>query len=179
MTYGKIARKFVLTKKLKKTINDMNFNSIGLNKEKSESIVKDLNQLLADYQQFYMNLRGFHWNIKGASFFELHVKFEELYNDINLKVDEIAERILALNGSPLHTFTDYQAISDIKEVKNMTDGPTIIGELLKDYQILIKQQREILEKASNNSDEGTVTLMSDYITAQEKTVWMLSAYMGK
>lgn len=70
----------------------MNFNSIGLNKEKSEEIVKDLNQLLADYQQFYMNLRGFHWNIKRASFFELHVKYEELYNDINLKVDEIAER---------------------------------------------------------------------------------------
>lgn len=157
----------------------MNFNSIGLNKEKSEEIVKDLNQLLADYQQFYMNLRGFHWNIKGASFFELHVKFEELYNDINLKVDEIAERILALNGTPLHTFTDYQATSDIKEVKNMANGAEIIDQLLSDYQILIKQQREILAKASENTDEGTVTLMSDYITQQEKTVWMLSAYLGK
>ena len=157
----------------------MNFNSIGLDKTKSEAIVKELNQLLADYQQFYMNLRGFHWNIKGSSFFELHVKFEELYNDINLKVDEIAERILALNGVPLHTFTDYQAISDIKEVKGMTEGSIIIEQLLHDYQILIKQQRDILEQASENTDEGTVTLMSDYITEQEKTVWMLSAYLGR
>lgn len=156
----------------------MELNSIGLNQEKSEAIVKDLNQLLADYQQFYMNLRGFHWNVKGKSFFELHLKFEELYNDINLKVDEIAERILALDGTPLHSFTDYQAISRIKEVKGLTDGAAMVQSILDDFKLLIIEQRNILQNAGNNDDEGTITLMSDYITEEEKTVWMLKSYLN-
>ncbi|MDA7803347.1 DNA starvation/stationary phase protection protein [Crocinitomix sp.] len=152
-------------------------NSIGLNKKKSNKIVKSLNQLLADYQQFYMNLRGFHWNVKGKEFFELHLKFEELYNDVNLKVDEIAERILALDGTPLHSFTDYQAISNVKEVKGLRNGATMVKCILKDFKGLIAAQRTILIKAGENGDEGTVTLMSDYITQQEKTVWMLKSYL--
>lgn len=156
----------------------MELNSIGLDKAKSELIITDLNGLLANYQQFYMNLRGFHWNVKGKNFFELHVKFEEMYNDVNLKVDEIAERILALDGVPLHAFSDYQQITQIAEAKNITDGKEMIAVLLKDFKQLIIQQRSILEKAGDNTDEGTVTLMSDYITEQEKTIWMLKAYLA-
>lgn len=67
-------------------------NLIGLDKEKSKELVNHLNDLLANYQIFYQNLRGFHWNVKGSNFFELHAKFEEYYNDAIEKVDEIAER---------------------------------------------------------------------------------------
>lgn len=156
----------------------MELNSIGLNQEKSTKIVTELNQLLADYQQFYMNLRGFHWNVKGKAFFELHLKFEELYNDINLKVDEIAERILALDGTPLHSFTDYQLISRVEEVKGLTDGAEMVASILSDFKLLITAQRSILLNAGNNDDEGTITLMSDYITEEEKTVWMLKSYLN-
>jgi len=156
----------------------MELNSIGLNKEKSNEIVNDLNLLLANYQQFYMNLRGFHWNVKGKDFFELHLKFEELYNDINIKVDDIAERILSLDGTPLHSFTAYQAVASVKEVKGLTDGAEMVQSILNDFKLLIVQQRAILEKAGDNGDEGTVTLMSDYITEEEKTVWMLKSYLG-
>lgn len=85
----------------------MKLNSIGLSEEKSEILSTDLNKLLANFQRYYQNLRGIHWNIKGKRFFDLHVKFEELYTDANLKVDLIAERILTLGGVPLHTFEDY------------------------------------------------------------------------
>jgi starvation-inducible DNA-binding protein len=78
-------------------------NLIGIDKEKATELSQKLNQLLADYQLFYQNLRGLHWNIKGKEFFELHLKFEEYYNDAVVKVDEIAERILTLGGEPLHT----------------------------------------------------------------------------
>lgn len=156
----------------------MKLNSIGLDQKKSGKITKELNQLLADYQVFYMNLRGFHWNVKGKSFFELHLKFEELYNDVNLKVDEIAERILALEGTPLHSFTEYLSISKLKEVKGLTDGLKMVDEILSEFQTLIASQRTILALANENDDEGTATLMSDYITLQEKTVWMLRSYLG-
>ena len=72
----------------------MNTTRIGLNRAASEETANKLNELLANYQVFYMNSRGFHWNIKGDKFFELHLKFEELYNDSLIKIDEIAERIL-------------------------------------------------------------------------------------
>jgi starvation-inducible DNA-binding protein len=74
----------------------MNTNRIGLNTELSNSLVTELNTLLANYQLYYQNLRGFHWNIKGDAFFTLHLKFEELYGDAVLKIDEIAERCLRL-----------------------------------------------------------------------------------
>lgn len=84
----------------------VNHNQIGLDTENSKKLTDSLNILLANYQLFYINARGFHWNITGDKFFELHAKFEELYNDLLLKVDEVAERILTLGNTPLHTFSD-------------------------------------------------------------------------
>ena len=103
--------------------------NIGLNKEKAEILSSKLNLLLADYQVFYQNLRGFHWNIKGSNFFELHLKFEELYNDAQIKIDEIAERILTLEGKPLHTFQDYIDISEVKTSDNISKGKDVLRSL--------------------------------------------------
>ncbi|GAB0111184.1 MULTISPECIES: Dps family protein [Pseudoalteromonas] len=152
-------------------------NAIGLNSAKSDDIVKSLNTLLSSYQIQYMNARGFHWNIKGRNFFELHVKFEEIYNLLLLKVDEVAERILTLDGAPLHAFSDYLEVSKIKEAKGISDGVTAVENLLAGYSTLIHMQRDILNQASDAEDEGTASLMSDYISEQEKLVWMLKAYL--
>lgn len=155
----------------------MNTNRIGLDIAKSQLLAEKLNTLLANYQIFYMNVRGYHWNIQGRQFFELHVKFEEEYNDLILKVDELAERILTLGHRPLHAFSDYIAQSSIKEHKQATDGKVCVEGLLAGYKQIIEMQRELLSVASDAGDEGTAALMSDYISQQEKTVWMLSAYL--
>jgi starvation-inducible DNA-binding protein len=154
-------------------------NQIGLNQKHAEKLIKQLNDLLSNYQTFYMNVRGFHWNIKGNNFFELHLKFEELYNDLLLKVDEIAERVLTLGAQPIHSYSEYLKVSDIKEVVNFTDSKKTITSILTAFEILLKKQRQILELAGKSNDEGTSALMSDYIRAQEKLVWMYSAFMGK
>lgn len=153
-------------------------NRIGLDKKLADKTAQKLNELLANYQQLYQNLRGFHWNIRGEKFFELHLKFEELYNDINLKVDEIAERILALDGTPYHTFGAYQQHATIREVSQLSDGIKILKILAADYKILILLERDLLKLAEKNGDEGTITLLTDYITQQEKTIWMLAAAVG-
>lgn len=154
-------------------------NLIGINREKAELLTHQLNNLLANYQVFYQNLRGLHWNIKGRSFFELHLKFEELYNDAVIKVDEIAERILTLEGEPYHTFSDYLKTAKISEEKGITDGINGIEVILANFTILILKEREILNLASDAYDEGTVSLMSDYISETEKTMWMLNAYLNE
>lgn len=157
----------------------MKTNQIGLNTEKSAKLADELNTLLANYQMFYQNLRGFHWNIKGPAFFELHVKFEELYNDAIMKIDEIAERILTLGATPFHTYSDYMANSSIKEAKNVNDSEGTVNTTLANFKTLLELERKILDLAADAGDEGTNSQMSDYITRQEKTVWMLSAYLGK
>jgi len=152
-------------------------NLIGIDKEKAIKLSKMLNQLLADYQLFYQNLRGLHWNIKGKEFFELHIKFEEYYDDAVVKVDEIAERILTLDGEPLHTFSDYLKTTTIKEVNSITNGRKGVELVVTNFATLILQEREILNYAGNANDEGTVSLMSDYISETEKTLWMLNSYL--
>ena len=154
-------------------------NKIGLDKEKSAELVDQLNELLANYSVFYQNVRGYHWNVNGRNFFELHIKFEELYNDLFLKVDEVAERILTLDARPLHRYSDYAKIASIKESNEGANGLNAVSETLDAFQNLIIKQREILSFASELGDEGTGALMSDYIREQEKLVWMYSAYLGK
>jgi starvation-inducible DNA-binding protein len=153
-------------------------NNIGLDVQKSNELVEKLNNLLANYQVFYQNLRGFHWNIKGKDFFELHIKFEEYYEDAVIKIDEIAERILTLQGVPYHTFTDYLAHSEIKPVKKDRVGRESVAVVIENFSSLIRLERVILSIASEAEDEGTVSQMSDYITETEKTLWMLNSYMG-
>ncbi len=152
-------------------------NLIGIDVEKANNISKNLNELLADYQLFYQNLRGLHWNIKGRAFFELHLKFEELYNDAVIKVDEIAERILTLEGEPLHTFSDYLKLSEIKEEKGITNGIEGVKITVSNFSTIIVKERVILNLAGNADDEGTASLMSDYISQTEKTLWMLNSYL--
>jgi starvation-inducible DNA-binding protein len=153
-------------------------NAIGLNQEQANELAVKLNTLLANYSVFYQNTRGYHWNIKGQKFFELHLKFEELYNDLLLKIDEIAERILTLGHSPKHNYSDYVKVSSIKESKEVSDGIHAVKDILEAFKILLPMQREILSLSGEAGDEGTNALMSDYIRAQEKLVWMYSAFMG-
>lgn len=154
-------------------------NRIGLDTQKSKELADLLNDLLANYSIFYQNARGYHWNIKGEKFFELHVKFEELYNNLFLKIDEVAERILTLGQTPVYKFTHYLNTSDLKESNDVSNGSKAIEEILFAFKTLIKKQRHILTLASEIDDEGTSAQMSDNIREQEKLVWMYSAFLSK
>jgi starvation-inducible DNA-binding protein len=153
-------------------------NQIGLQSDKSKELADLLNDLLANYSTFYQNVRGYHWNIKGDKFFELHLKFEELYNNLFIKIDEVAERILTLGHAPRHKFTDYLKESSIQESNKVTDGNISVGEILAAFKVLLTKQRHILVLSAEIDDEGTNAQMSDYIREQEKLVWMYSAFLN-
>lgn len=157
----------------------MSTNAIGIDLNKAEDLSKKLNELLANYSIFYQNTRGFHWNIKGEKFFELHVKFEELYNDLLLKIDEIAERVLTLGHTPEHSYSEYYKVSKVKETAKVSDGVIAVNHILDSFKTVIMMQREILDLSDEANDEGTNSLMSDYIGLQEKEVWMYSSFMKK
>ncbi|NML57969.1 Dps family protein [Chryseobacterium cheonjiense] len=156
-----------------------NANIIGLQEEDCRKIAEKLNVLLANYSIFYQNTRGSHWNIKGDQFFTLHPKFEELYNNLVLKIDEIAERILTLGSTPAHNYSDYLKVATIQESQEVSDANKSVENILNSFKVVIDLQRELLDITDQAGDEGTNSQMSDYITEQEKEVWMYNSYLGK
>ena len=159
------------------TIEKDQINKIGLNEEKSRELANHLNNLLANYSVFYQNVRGYHWNVQGDHFFTLHEKFEELYDDLFEKIDEIAERVLTLGYHPDHNFTKYLEISEIPESHEVKNGHKAVGEILSAFKTILHKQRTILNLSDLADDEGTNALMSDYITEQEKKVWMYTSFL--
>lgn len=154
-------------------------NALGLPVKETGVIAAELNILLSNFQVYYQNLRGIHWNIKGKRFFELHPKFEELYNDAQVKIDEIAERVLTLGGTPLHTFEDYLSNNRLEVGKDVSKDEDAVQLIISSLTDLLKIERVILEESDKIDDEGTNSMMSDFITEQEKTMWMMKAWCGE
>ena len=152
-------------------------NVTGLNP--SEKVVNGLAQLLADFQVHYTNLRNLHWNVKGHGFFILHEKYESLYNDAAEKIDEIAERMLQLDATPEHRFSKYLQVAQVKELDVVECGRAGMNYVLDTLKLFIAEERQLLKFASENGDEVTVAMMSDYMKAQEKLAWMLTAFSFK
>ena len=145
--------------------------------ENRAEIATDLNKLLANYQIYYQNLRGFHWNIQGRDFFELHVKFEELYNDAAIKIDEVAERILTIDHTPLHSFADYIETASLKPVRGIHKGEPAVKTLVDNLTDIVNQQKEIRAKAEDGDDGATADMMATFVEEQEKTLWMYKAWL--
>ena len=156
----------------------MSTNHLGIQADKVQELSKQLNRLLSSYQLHYQNLRGLHWNIKGKDFFELHVKYEEYYTDAQVKIDEVAERILTLGGAPLHSYQSYIDNSIISSKTNVSSGADGVKIIAESVQKLLEIEKEILALASDVSDEGTVDLMTQFISQQEKELWMLRSWLN-
>ena len=150
-----------------------------MDKSKVEATVKELNTLLANYHLYYQNLRNFHWNIQGENFLDLHEKFEQLYDDARLKIDEIAERILTLRMRPLSQFSDYLDRSEVKESGRIDDDVEMVSTVLDNHRIIIKNMRRTIEAADAVGDEGTIDMVGGFLSNLEKVSWMLDAWRSK
>lgn len=160
------------------TNNTNSTNQIGLEKEDISAVIAKLNALLSSYHMFYINVRGYHWNVKGEHFFSLHPKFEELYTALQIQIDEIAERILTLGGTPFHAYSDFSQHTGICEDKNVNDGNTCVKGVVAGLQTLIEEQRQVSTLAGQAEDQGSADLVDGYVQEQEKLVWMYNAFLG-
>ena len=158
----------------------MDAKEISLKEKQVKPIVDQLNDLLANYHIHYQKLRGCHWNVKGSHFFTLHVKFEELYGNAQLTIDELAERILTLGKAPHSTFAEYLKVSSIKEINTvgMKDTDMVLS-IMDDFSNLIEMEREIMATTADAGDDGTNDLINKFMQFKEKNNWMLRAFVGK
>ncbi|MDR0420246.1 MAG: DNA starvation/stationary phase protection protein [Prevotellaceae bacterium] len=153
-----------------------NKNKVGLDIEAANQVIAKLSELLANYQIFYTNLRGLHWNIKGDKFYDLHGIYEEYYTEIAEKIDEIAERIVILGGTPENNFSEYLKIAKIKEISHVYDWKTGVHHVIETLQFLTGKLRELHATGIKSGDHGTVSLANHGIKSFEKKIWMLGAY---
>jgi DNA protection during starvation protein 2 len=138
------------------------------------NLEQNLNELLSDLNVFYRKLQNYHWNVIGQDFFQAHSKLEELYNEINEQIDEVAEHILILGEEPLGTLKDYLEKTNITEAENKKiKSQEVFQTILKDYKKLLEKVTEIKEKADEQKEYSTSALMDDYILDYSKIIWML------
>lgn len=152
---------------------------LGWSEEETEEITGALNQLLANYSIHYQKLRNYHWNVKGADFFDLHEQFEQQYNEALQSIDDIAERIRIFGKTPMSTLKEYLETSEIKETGSQLSSELMVRELLSDYRILLQYMFTVVETAVQHSDSGTEEMVKVFINRVEKHHWMLSSFMSK
>ena len=150
-----------------------------MNTNHTSSLVKRLNDLLSAYQVAYFNTRSSHWMIKGENFFELHKVFEVAYNDATEKIDEIAERILTLGGTPLLSASQMIKQSSIKENDMNGDESACVKGLLNDLTALTVIEKDIVKMAEEEDDVVTADMVTGYMGQQQKTSWMLYQFLNK
>ncbi|WP_051235926.1 Dps family protein [Paenibacillus pinihumi] len=145
-------------------------------KQHSLEVIEKLNKQVANWSVLYMKLHHFHWYVKGPHFFTLHEKFEELYNEATLILDEVAERVLTLGGKPVSTLKDQLSLASIREAKGGESADEMIKQLTDDLLQLAAESKELAETADDAGDAPTADMLVGRQEWIEKTVWMLKAY---
>lgn len=153
-------------------------STVGRDREATSRVVGGLDSLLADLHVHYQNLRGFHWNVQGPQFFSLHRMFEERYTATQTRIDEIAERILSLGGRPDWPLSGMIARAGVSEGTGAESAADMVRVVLDDLEALLLRERAVLKEAGEANDEGTVDMLGGYVSAHEKTAWMLRAWLG-
>lgn len=158
----------------------MSKNFIGLDQGELKPVISELNIYLSNLNILYTKVHNLHWNIEGASFFQLHSKFEEFYDGIAKDLDTVAERILILGGRPAASAKEYLSLATITELDSVgISSMDAIDVLQGDFYTMIDHSRSIISLADVANDEGTIDMLVDFISNYEKALWMIHAYKAK
>lgn len=143
----------------------------------NQKLINFLNQLLSNQFVMYVKLHRYHWFVQGRHFFQLHALFEEMYSKFAEDLDEVAERILMIDGKPLATMSKYLKEATLVEANADDKEDEILDQLHEDYKQLIAEIKEDgFKLADERNDEPTKDLLITLLGSYEKYVWMLSAY---
>lgn len=146
----------------------------------SKQLHEKLNEYLANQQIMYIKLHNLHWYVKGRSFFTLHTKLEELYNQTGEILDAVAERLLALGGSPVASAKKALAITTVKELEDTpVSSDDTVAALISDVEYWIRDSKEIVALAEADSDGVTADQFNNYLGEYQKLLWMLQAYLER
>jgi starvation-inducible DNA-binding protein len=144
----------------------------------TEKLTEVLNIQIANWSLLFTKLHNYHWYVKGSQFFTLHLKFEELYTEAALHVDNLAERLLALGGDPVATLYEIIEKSTVKDAAGNEGANEMVRTLVADFGIIVGELKEGMSIASREGDETTSDMLLSIHSSLEKHVWMLKSYLG-
>lgn len=144
----------------------------------TQNLNAKLNQLVSSYSVLYTKLHNYHWYVTGNAFFTLHAKFEELYNEVTLNLDEIAERILSKGGKPVATLREHLELSYIEEATGEETTIAMVETTISDFEKLMNALKATMELAAEEGDDCTEDLLNSIYQSIEKHTWMLKAFLG-
>ncbi|QBP40592.1 Dps family protein [Paenisporosarcina antarctica] len=145
----------------------------------SASLNIELNKQVATWSVVYTKLHNFHWYVKGPQFFTLHAKFEELYNEATLHMDEIAERLLTLGGKPVATLKEHLELSDVAEATGEESTDQMVETVVQDFDKIMQSLKKGMGEAAKDEDDMTEDLLNAVYQSIEKHQWMLKAFLGE
>ena len=142
----------------------------------SRKLVKEMNVLIADLTVFYQKLRHYHWNVKGPQFFQLHEKFEIVYDEVGMVIDELAERVVGLDGVPHHTLKTMLEVSTLKEDEEMATPGEMVNRTMADIVTINEKFQKAIEIAEEDVDRTSANLLDGAKDGLEAHQWMLKAW---
>ncbi|PAQ14544.1 Dps family protein [Bacillus sp. FJAT-42315] len=145
----------------------------------SEKLVQSVNQQIANWTVLYTKLHNYHWFVKGPQFFALHDKFEELYTEASLHIDELAERLLALGGEPVATLKESLEMATIGEAEGKETAEQMVQSVVNDFTTIIAELKAAMDLAGEVDDETTGDMLLAIHQGLEKHAWMLKSFLGK
>lgn len=145
----------------------------------SQNLNAKLNELVSTYSVLYTKLHNYHWYVSGPSFFTLHAKFEELYNEATLNLDELAERILSKDAKPVATLREHLAQSLIQEAEGKETAEQMVATIVADFKTIMQALNETMSIAAEDGDDRTEDMLNAMYQSIEKHTWMLNAYLGE
>jgi starvation-inducible DNA-binding protein len=142
----------------------------------NSKMIDGLNGTIASATVFYQKLRAFHWMVKGPQFFELHGKFEEIYDRWADVIDELAERVVQLGGTPPLTLTAVLKGTKLQEELATPDARGMVSKTIADLRTQQDAFRQLIATAEEHNDRTTANLLDGVVDETDKTIWMLSAF---
>ena len=152
---------------------------IGISDQERRSIVDGLSRLLADTYTLYLKTHNFHWNVTGPMFQTLHLMFETQYTELAMAVDVIAERIRALGSPAPGTYSQFAALTTLKEPDGVPPAEEMIRQLMQDQETVARTARAMFKAVDQANDEPTADLLTQRMQIHEKTAWMLRSLLEK
>jgi len=144
----------------------------------NKEVIEMLNTQLANWNILNTKLHNYHWYVTGSDFFTLHGKFEEYYTEAQATIDEIAERILAIQGKPAATLSEYLNLASLQEATQRENAKEMVTNLISDYEQIINESDKLVDTAEEVNDKPTADMFIELITTLQQHVWMLKAYVS-
>jgi len=149
--------------------------NIGIDEEGRKSSAEAVGKLLASTYSLYLKTHGYHWNVEGPHFQQLHTQFMEQYTEMWTAVDDLAERIRALGHYAPSSYAEMAKLSCVEEETGRPNWEQMVQSLAKGHELVAKTAREVLRIAEEGGDDATADVVSPRVTLHEKTAWMLRA----